>query len=835
MMVMAMESQRDDGWRRCRRRKSGASVVVGGAASHSHKTIETSPSSTTIIEFSSWAATAAASSSASPSMPRIGADTTTMSALASTMSSIGTTAVETSATARNSLNPHHQNQLKLVHHHHPSSASLSGVREHRHNHIINLKFKQRQHRAALWILNLIINCLLLGHNFCSAFQQQQQQHQSMTNNAMQQRIHHPTQNAVLGNHGITTRSLMKSMQPLFFSPTNQRESSLHQQQQQRTTMTSTTTTTTTTTTTASTTTTINNSKNKSSTNSNLDKDSTNQSQPQRSRKQYRRKLPLSPSEKSAAIQRQKRRAAYETMRSASLATTNAPPSIWSFDSFFAAPVLDEKSIQEDLFGTKEREAEMIRERANRKKQLLERRKEREGLLRGEDGGGVGMGEGEGESTTTTTTTTGADSGARMGSDDAFGSIESTARQEDVDDASIIASSKDDDEPRPTIDKVLTRMVQDRMYGLTRSPAGSIQYSSSLMDSGRAVQFRDGIRLGKALTINIDRLCYFAKKDFSHGRLEEAQEFYMKARNMDPTDGRPYLGLSRIAQRRGDYEAARSLLKEGIAKSSGGFVIVKGPVGGGGRPVDKGSKNGSRRGNSRDNKNNVDFKGEDESTIGTIPDIGPNPFLLQALGTLEQQMGQLAAAEELYLQAIRSRPSHAAAWVSLAQLRTRELRQGASAGRACYQSAERELQRIGAKPNSFVYTAWASMEYKKGSREDDTKCIQKARELYQKALNVDPHCSAAYLQLGVMESECGNFDEAKMCFEKVLKFDQRNSRVLQAYAVMESRRAPKDEVDSRRVLDLFERALKANPRDAGVYQAYALYVAELGDIDSARKL
>jgi hypothetical protein len=33
----------------------------------------------------------------------------------------------------------------------------------------------------------------------------------------------------------------------------------------------------------------------------------------------------------------------------------------------------------------------------------------------------------------------------------------------------------------------------------------------------------------------------------------------------------------------------------------------------------------------------------------------------------------------------------------------------------------------------------------------------------------------------------------------------------------------------------ERALKADPRDAGVYQAYALYVAELGDVDSARDL
>ena len=185
-------------------------------------------------------------------------------------------------------------------------------------------------------------------------------------------------------------------------------------------------------------------------------------------------------------------------------------------------------------------------------------------------------------------------------------------------------------------------------------------------------------------------------------------------------------------------------------------------------------------------------------------------------------------------------------MALAQLRTNELRQSASAGRLCYRSAERELQRIGARPNAYVYTAWASMEYKRGSSrgegygggsggDDSSKRTRLARELYQKALAADSQCSAAYLQLGVMESECGNFDEAESCFEEVLKFDQRNSRVLQAYAIMESRRTPREDVDSRRVLDLFERALKANPRDAGVYQAYALYVAELGDVDSARDL
>ena len=59
---------------------------------------------------------------------------------------------------------------------------------------------------------------------------------------------------------------------------------------------------------------------------------------------------------------------------------------------------------------------------------------------------------------------------------------------------------------------------------------------------------------------------------------------------------------------------------------------------------------------------IDFEEEEgcNCNIGTILDLGPNPSLLQALGTLEQQLGNLAAAKELYLQALRSRPSHAPA-------------------------------------------------------------------------------------------------------------------------------------------------------------------------------
>eukprot|EP00579_Thalassiosira_antarctica_P008906 CAMPEP_0201880148 /NCGR_PEP_ID=MMETSP0902-20130614/10835_1 /ASSEMBLY_ACC=CAM_ASM_000551 /TAXON_ID=420261 /ORGANISM="Thalassiosira antarctica, Strain CCMP982" /LENGTH=939 /DNA_ID=CAMNT_0048408125 /DNA_START=8 /DNA_END=2827 /DNA_ORIENTATION=+ len=527
------------------------------------------------------------------------------------------------------------------------------------------------------------------------------------------------------------------------------------------------------------------------------------------RKKYARKLPVSPSEKAVALNRRNRRAAYEKLRTTSMETTNEPPSVWSFDALFPAPVLDGKSIREDLYGNKEREEEMrVRQlelnQMREQKRLELEKQEKDYLV-------------EPSSDETT---------AKSREEDldlTRQTIMKNVKETDVYDYdSSNPTSKEESEEKQPVDKTLTRLVQDRISGLWRSPAGSIQYSTSLLDSDKAVQFREGIRLGKPLTINIDRLCHFSKKEMRHGRLEEAQENYLKALELDPTDGRPYLGLSRIAQRRGDLKHARGLLKEGISKSTGGYVVVKGAT----------STTENEKKNKGKNKNDYDSE-EQGKTIGHIPDLGPNPFLLQALGTLEQKSGNFATAEELYLQGIRSRPSHAASWVSLAQLRTKELRQGASAGRACYQSAERELTRVGAKQNSFVYTAWASMEYKKGGRNDDTKSLRRARELYQKALNVDPNCSVAYLQLGVMESECGNFDTAQECFDTVLKFDQRNSRVLQAYAIMESRRVHREDVDSRRVLDLFERALKANPRDAGVYQAYALYLVELGDVDSAR--
>lgn len=514
----------------------------------------------------------------------------------------------------------------------------------------------------------------------------------------------------------------------------------------------------------------------------------------RRRRYYQRKrIPETERElKRIEVKRQKQ---YETILASG--STN----LWSFESLFPAPVWDDESIKKDLYGVRERDRRTSQESKDKVPRM--RSSQAPSLLR------LWMKSQHNNDTTDSTVAsfvdpmkapvlssifTGATSRGITSIDRKTSTSSPPRRRQNTNPEPKLlelfstslrrwnVTNPLNPSPTKAVDEDLTRLVQDRIYGFRRDRQGDLFYDTSLMGDG-AVQFRNGVRLGNPLKLNADRLNYLAKKELQHGRVEEAVELLELAVQIDPRDGRAYLGLSRCAQRRRDLKLAREYLKAGIS-------------------------------------NSVDATGTDKQLRGA------NPYLTQALGCLEEQAGQLSKAEKLYLSSVRSRPSHAAAWVSLAQLRTRKLGQPASAGRTCYQAAERELKKAGLPPSAYVYTAWASMEYQKAGD------IRRARELFKAAVGVDPKCSAAWLQLGVMEAKKENWKEAQSCFEAVLKFDQRNSRVLQAYALMESKRP---DGSSRKAIDLFERALQANPRDAGVYQAYALYVAELGDIDAARDL
>mmetsp|Transcript_24651 Transcript_24651/g.36553 ORF Transcript_24651/g.36553 Transcript_24651/m.36553 type:complete len:868 (-) Transcript_24651:123-2726(-) len=469
------------------------------------------------------------------------------------------------------------------------------------------------------------------------------------------------------------------------------------------------------------------------------------------KRKYIRKREKTKYEKERDKMRMKRQAEYEQVRN-----TTSAPSLWSFEALFPAPVWDEETRHRDLYEVNERDSETYK-----------RQMKKAGALKSD-----------------ITVPSMKQPMKRIFDEPRLSNDTVSVTSVKNDSNNTVAANA----TQPMVDRALSRMVEDRMYGFRRSQAGDFQYDTSLLSDG-AVQFRDGVRLGNPLKVNADRLNYHAKRELSRGHIEEAQELYERAIAIDPRDGRAYLGLSRVAQRRRDFVTAKEYLKAGIANS---------------------------------------IKPSDSLTNGSSAGIesGGNPYLLQAMGCLEERLGHLAEAEAMFISAVRSRPCHAAAWVSLAQLRTRKLRQGANSGRMCYQTAERELRLSGLPQSSHVYTAWASMEYKKAGEH------RRARELFRKALECDPRCSAAWLQLGVMESDLQNWDKAQECFEEVLTYDKRNSRVLQAYAIMESKRP---DGYSREVIDLFERALKANPRDGGVLQAYALYVAKLGDIGAARNL
>ena len=455
--------------------------------------------------------------------------------------------------------------------------------------------------------------------------------------------------------------------------------------------------------------------------------------------------------------RKKRQKQYEQIRNSS--SDGNVPSLWSFESLFPDPVMDTVQIKRDLEETSlyknEEKEKYLKEKIKiqQASDIENELRSREFVLLQEERRNKFMEKRTNESKSNNVT----DSSIEFVNQDSPDIIENiTSFTEKV-----------------KVDWTLSRKVEDSMYGIRRDPiSGQTFDDTSLMGGEGAIKFRNGVRLGKALRVNLDRLNYFAKTEMRRNKLDEAEELYAEALLTDPFDGRAYLGLSRISQRKRDFPAARKYLKMGISR---------------------------------------------------MPN---NPYLLQALGTLEERVGNLAEAEACYISSVRARSSHAAAWVSLAQLRTRKLRQSPDAGRLCFQTAEREMVRAGLPPSSYVYTSWASLEYKQAGN------YKLAKSLFEKALNIDPRCSAAWLQLGVMEADKGNWDDAQKCFEAVLKFDKRNSRVLQAYAIAESKR-PNGK--SREAIELFERALNAKPNDAGVYQAYGLYVAELGDIEMAREL
>ncbi|CAM9337480.1 unnamed protein product, partial [Phaeothamnion confervicola] len=315
----------------------------------------------------------------------------------------------------------------------------------------------------------------------------------------------------------------------------------------------------------------------------------------------------------------------------------------------------------------------------------------------------------------------------------------------------------------------------------------------------------GARAARPLRINVDLLSYQqARQAVQRGEVAEGVALYKRCVELDPRDGRGWLGLAQHEARRRDYAKARALYETGLRNSPDNPYLLQASAGG----------------------------------------------LGDAYGVMEERLGNQRRAQELYVLATKVDPTHAASWVALGLLRQR--RRSPDEARRCFARATE------ADPGSYyAWLAWGVLERSLG----DTAA---ARERFRRSARANPRNAAVYQAWGVMEADLGEYAAAEALFRRGFQESGRNTYVLQAWAVMEARRGqsqraielfeqaialrPNDGAayqayallvkglgDVEGARKLFRRAAERSPRHAPTWQAWGLMEAGLGRTAAAREI
>eukprot|EP00903_Cladosiphon_okamuranus_P012122 g11374.t1 len=304
------------------------------------------------------------------------------------------------------------------------------------------------------------------------------------------------------------------------------------------------------------------------------------------------------------------------------------------------------------------------------------------------------------------------------------------------------------------------------------------------------------RTGRPLKINLDLLSYQAKQENIKGDYREARRLYRTCVELDPRDGRGWLGLARQMQRIHKYDKAQRLFEAGLENCA------------------------------------------------------DNPYLLQAFAVMEEQRGNQAKALTLLNRSVRMHPEHTASWVALGLLNERNKR--VDEARGCFQTATRNDPR-----NHYAWLVWAMLEKRVGNidvaREKFKMCLRVnpknakvyqawgvleaaednvalATELFRAGLEQQPDNTYIMQAWALMEAKQGNNEAATSLFKKAILKRPRDGAVWQAYALL-----LKDTGDIEGARALFNKGASQAPRHCPTWQAWGMLEWELGQISRARKL
>lgn len=302
---------------------------------------------------------------------------------------------------------------------------------------------------------------------------------------------------------------------------------------------------------------------------------------------------------------------------------------------------------------------------------------------------------------------------------------------------------------------------------------------------------------KPLDVNLDLALYKAKVLARRFKYKEAEEILQKCISYWPEDGKPYVALGKILGKQSKIEAARAVYEKGCQATQ-----------------------------------------------------GENPYVWQCWAVLENKMGNIRRARELFDAATVADKRHVAAWHGWAIL---ELKQGNV--KKARQLLAKGLKFCGG--NEYVYQTLALLEAKANRYKQAqylfrqaTKCNPKscaswlawaqlemqqennlvARKLFEKAVQASPKNRFAWHVWGVFEANIGNIEKARKLLTIGHALNPRDAVLLQSLALLEYRHST---ANLARVL--FRKASELDPRHQPVWIAWGWMEWKEGNISTAREL
>ncbi|XAR69605.1 hypothetical protein NMG60_11001259 [Bertholletia excelsa] len=268
---------------------------------------------------------------------------------------------------------------------------------------------------------------------------------------------------------------------------------------------------------------------------------------------------------------------------------------------------------------------------------------------------------------------------------------------------------------------------------------------------------------RPLTVNLDLALYRAKVLARKFQYSEAEKILQKCIYYWPEDGRSYVALGKILSKQSKTAEARAVYEKGCQATQ-----------------------------------------------------GENPYIWQCWAVLENKVGNIRRARELFDAATVADKRHIAAWHGWAIL---ELKQGNI-------KKARNLLGKGVKycgGNEYIFQTLALLEAR-------AKRHKQARYLFKRATQCNPKSCASWLAWAQLEMQQENYHAAQKLFEKAVQASPKNRFAWHVWGVSE---ANLGNVDQGRKLLKIGHTL--NPRDPVLLQSLALIEYKYSTANLARVL